>query len=115
MEKVVVRRHTFNGMKEEIIKIGSSCFIGHCGSGHSVFGENGTVTIVRGILSLSASVRTIKNCPGKQCFATRFASTTIRKILVVNSSAFKILYIISSFCRFFGNLFLTIESFFSII
>lgn len=37
MEKVVVRRHTFNGMKEEIIKIGSSCFIGHCGSGHSVF------------------------------------------------------------------------------
>lgn len=43
MEKVVVRRHTFNGMKEEIIKIGSSCFIGHCGSGHSVFGENGTL------------------------------------------------------------------------
>ena len=48
MEKVVVRRHTFNGMKEEIIKIGSSCFIGHCGSGHSVFGENGTVTKIKG-------------------------------------------------------------------
>lgn len=48
MEKVVVRRHTFNGMKEEIIKVGSSCFIGHCGSGRSVLGENGTVTKIKG-------------------------------------------------------------------
>lgn len=46
MEKkeVILRRHTFEGVKEEIIKIGSDCFIGHCGSGITVFGENGKVT-----------------------------------------------------------------------
>jgi len=46
MEKkeVTLRRHTFEGVKEEIIKIGSDCFIGHCGSGITVFGENGKVT-----------------------------------------------------------------------
>ena len=48
MEQIKIRRHTFEGVKEEIIKIGSSCFIGHCGSGHSVFGENGTVTKIKG-------------------------------------------------------------------
>ena len=46
MEKkeVTLRRHTFEGVKEEIIKIGSDCFIGHCGSGITVFGENGKVS-----------------------------------------------------------------------
>lgn len=41
---ISLRRHNFRGTYDEIIKIGADCFIGHCGSGISVFGENGKVT-----------------------------------------------------------------------
>lgn len=48
MNSVVLTRYTFEGVKEEIIKIGSDCFIGRCSSGHSVFGENGKITKISG-------------------------------------------------------------------
>ncbi len=44
MNSVILRRYTYQGIKEEIIKVGSDYFIGHCGSGRSVHGENGKVT-----------------------------------------------------------------------
>lgn len=44
MKQVILTRYTFEGVKQEVIKIGSDCFIGHCGSGRSVLGENGKVT-----------------------------------------------------------------------
>jgi len=44
LKKITLRRHTFEGIREEVIKIGTDCFIGHCGSGISVLGENGKVT-----------------------------------------------------------------------
>ena len=44
MNFVTITRNTFEGPKQEIIEVGSDCFIGHCGSGTTVFGENGKVT-----------------------------------------------------------------------
>ena len=44
MNSVVLTRMGLNGFEKERIDVGSNCFIGHCGSGYSVFGENGKVT-----------------------------------------------------------------------
>ena len=44
LKRVTLRRHTFEGINEEVVEIGTDCFIGYCGSGRSVFGENGKVT-----------------------------------------------------------------------
>ena len=44
MNSVVLTRGTFEGVVRETIKIGTDCFIGKCGSGRTVLGENGKVT-----------------------------------------------------------------------
>ena len=44
LNSITLRRHDFRGTYDEKISVGSDCFIGHCGSGTSVFGENGKVT-----------------------------------------------------------------------
>ena len=44
LKSITLRFHDFRGFYDETVKIGSDCFIGHCGSGISVLGENGKVT-----------------------------------------------------------------------
>lgn len=44
LNSITLRRHDFRGTYDETIRIGADCFIGRCGSGTSVFGENGKVT-----------------------------------------------------------------------
>ena len=44
LKEISFTRGTFDGVKTITVKIGSDCFIGKCGSGTSVFGENGKVT-----------------------------------------------------------------------
>lgn len=44
LNEIVIMKHTFEGIKKELVKLGNDCFIGRCGSFHSVFGENGKVT-----------------------------------------------------------------------
>lgn len=69
MKQVILRRHTYQGIKEEIIKVGSNCFIGHCGSGTSVLGENGKVTKIsdRYIYCTSESGSIVKYNIEKMC------------------------------------------------
>jgi hypothetical protein len=44
LNSISLRRHGFGVTYDETIKVGADCFIGQCGSGISVFGENGKVT-----------------------------------------------------------------------
>ena len=44
LKEITFTRGTFKGPEKVTVKIGNDCFIGHCGSGITVFGENGKVT-----------------------------------------------------------------------
>lgn len=74
MEQIKIRRYTFEGVKEEIIKVGADCFIGKCGSGRSVFGENGKVTKISNdyVYCTSESGSVVKWNIEKKCVAGKW-------------------------------------------